>query len=506
MKMLARFVSGLSLVSVGALALDWPQYRGPNHDGVSSETIRTNWSAEAPRQVWKVTTLGGGFSSFTVSQGRAFTLDQRDNGTRGVCVALDANTGEELWATQVDNADYQDGTGSINGPRSTPVVDGDRVYVLSAYLSLFCLNPTNGAVIWSKDLVAEYGARNIGWDSAASPLIEGDLVFLNCNGPGHCLLALHKNDGREAWKGTDYGMTHSTPVAATIQGTRQVIFYTSSGLVSVVPESGSVLWRYAAPNCPYAETSTAMSPVVAGDVVFCAAAYSAASGASVAITNNGGHLLAAELWKKGPLQCHWATPVYRDGYYYGIYGSYSSTIPLKCADAATGTVMWSRTGFGSGGVLLVGPYLLVLAVSGDVVLVDPTPAGYREIARLPRVINGHCWNVPAVSNGRIYARSTTEAVCLDVSVSTPSQPLTIEPVLSSGPGGFQFRIRNEDGSAIDASRVASIGVVASTNLGLFDGGWAGLATPLVLSNGLLYLEDPDTSSLPRRFYRTVEGP
>jgi outer membrane protein assembly factor BamB len=505
MKKLVRMVFGLSLVSVAALALDWPQYRGPNHDGVSPELIRTNWSAEPPQELWRVSTLGGGFSSFTVSGGRAFTLDQRDGETRGVCVALDANTGEELWAAQVDDAGYTDGTGSFNGPRSTPVVDGDRVYVLSAYLSLFCLNPTNGAVIWSKNLVASYGASNIGWDSAASPLIEGDLIFLNCNGSGHRLLALRKSDGSEAWKGTDYGMTHSTPVAATIQGVRQVIFYTSSGLVSVVPGTGSMLWRYATPNCPYAPTSTAMSPVVGGDTVFCSAAYNAGGGA-VRITKTGTNLVATQSFRTNNLQCHWATPVYRDGYFYGLYGSHSANVPLRCIKATTGEKVWEEYGFGTGSVLLVGSHLLALTEGGDLVLVDPTPAGYREITRVSGVLSGDCWNVPAVSNGRIYARSTSEAVCLDVSTAAIAQPLKVQPILNAGTGGLQLRIQNEDGSSIDASRVPNVGIVSSTNLGLAAGGWLGLTNPLILSNGVLYLDGFQATPGPQRFYRTVEQP
>ena len=498
------FVS--TLATPALRGVDWPQYRGPNHDGISPETIRTNWSAEPPIQLWKVTTLGGGFSSFTVSRGRAFTLDKRDvSGTmKGVCVAFDADTGQELWATPVENANYQDGTGSINGPRSTPVVDGDRVYVLSAYLSLYCLNPTNGAVIWSKNLVTEYGASNIGWQSAASPLIEGDLILLNCNGSGHRLLALQKSDGSEVWKGTDYGMTHSTPVATTIHGIRQVIFYTSSGLVSVAPESGSVLWRYSTPSCPYSSTSTAMSPTVGDDTVFCSEAYSA-GGAAVRITLDGSQLVANERWPKNSnLRCHWATPVYCNGYFYGIFGSYSSTLPLKCVEAATGTQVWSRSGFGSGGVLLVGPYLLVLSATGDLVLVDPTPAGYREIDRLADVINEDCWNSPSFSNGRIYARSTSEAICLEVSAPTPPQPLKLSPSIVSATGPFRLHIGNEDGTPLDPGRVPGITLLAATDLVAGTNDWTPFTNEAVLTNGVLQVDDPDSVSRPQRFFKVAE--
>src|SRR5262245_26031953 len=140
---------------------DWPQYRGPNHDGISTETIRTNWSGEAPRQIWKIP-LDPGLSSFSVSGGRAFTLVRRpvSGQNQEICVALDSDTGEELWASDaLGRADYPDGgVGIDDGPRSTPSVEGDRVYVLTSYLRLYCLSLTNGATIWSRDLVTEYGS------------------------------------------------------------------------------------------------------------------------------------------------------------------------------------------------------------------------------------------------------------------------------------------------------------------------------------------------------------
>src|SRR5207248_6661890 len=155
---------------------DWPQYRGPNHDGISTETIRTNWSETAPRKIWKVP-LNPALSSLSVSGGKAFTMARRpaSGQDQEFCVALNADTGAELWASPpLDMASYPDGgVGLDDGPRSTPSVEGDRVYVLTSYLRLCSLSVTNGAVLWSKDLVAEYGSAVIPWQSAASPLIEG---------------------------------------------------------------------------------------------------------------------------------------------------------------------------------------------------------------------------------------------------------------------------------------------------------------------------------------------
>jgi outer membrane protein assembly factor BamB len=204
----------VTLAAAQAQAADWPQYRGPNHDGVSLEAIRTNWSEEPPRPVWKIG-LEPALSSLAISGGRAFTLARRraGNGEQEFCVALNAGTGQELWATPVDIADYPNGgVGFDDGPRSTPSVDGNRVLVLSSYLRLVCLEAATGRVNWGRDLKTDFGGYVIPWQNAASPLIEGDLVLVNSNGRSNeHLLAFRKQDGTLAWKGHNDGMTHATP-------------------------------------------------------------------------------------------------------------------------------------------------------------------------------------------------------------------------------------------------------------------------------------------------------
>jgi len=210
-----------------------------------------------------------------------------------------------------------------------------------------------------------------------------------------------------------------------IAGVRQVIFFAKSGLVSVAPESGSVLWRYPFPF----STSTAASPVVGDDVVYCSAAYGGGAGA-VQITSSGTQLIANEVWRTaGSNMNHWATPVLNNGYLYGIYGQQGPGVSLRCIDFTTGATMWRQSGVGTGGgVLFVTGHVLVLTEDGNLLLVKPDAAAYAEVARY-RALDGlsnsipglevRCWNVPAISDGRIYVRSTTEAVCLDVAVATP---------------------------------------------------------------------------------------
>jgi hypothetical protein len=255
-------------------------------------------------------------------------------------------------------------------------------------------------------------------------LIEGDLVFVIAEAANQCLLAFHKSDGREAWKGQNDVMTQATPVAATIAGVRQVIFFAKSGLVSVAPASGSVLWRYPFPF----SVSTAASPVVGNDTVYCSAAYGVGAGA-VRITSSGDQLTANQVWRtNGWCMNHWPTPVHHNGYVYGVFGHASSLATLRCVDLATGIDMWFRPSVvGMGATLLVPGHLLVSTEDGQLLLIRSDPAEHVEVASY-RALDGsrssmpglvRCWNAPAISNGRIYFRSTTEAVCLDVATATP---------------------------------------------------------------------------------------
>jgi outer membrane protein assembly factor BamB len=420
------FIFTVTTALAGALACqvgaaDWTQFRGPNHDGTSPEKILTAWPSPGLREIWKEP-MTDGFSAITLGGGKAFTLEAREvNGaTQEVCVALDANTGRELWAVPLGIAKYegggdrgtQDNSGG-DGPRSTPTYDGGKVYTYSSQMILKCMDAASGRQIWACDLKREHAGANIRWESAASPLIDGDLVFVAAGGPGQALLAFDKNDGHVVWKGQDDKMTQSTPVAATILGVRQVIFFTQKGLVAVAPATGDVLWRF-----PFHyNVSTAISPVVCGDIVYCSAGYSVGTSACK-ISKSADGFAAEQIWHQpaNVLANHWSTPVYNQGYVYGITGQAKfGEAPLVCVEAATGKVLWSHPGFGPGGCTLVDGRVLVLSDAGDLVLVKATPEAYQEVAR-SHVLAGKCWNAASVSNGRVYARSTREGASLDVSV------------------------------------------------------------------------------------------
>lgn len=412
----------VSLLSLSSLAADWSSYRGPLGNGQSPEKISRTWPATGPKVLWRVPSKGG-FSSFVVGNGRAFCLELRpenDIPTEAL-VARDADSGKELWAKPLGslkiNDGGQDGTSANkggDGPRSSPAIDGNLVYSLSAKLVLQCFDAASGREVWKHDLIKEFAGRNISWQNAQSPVIEGDLVLVAGGGAGQSILAFNKKSGEVKWKAFDETMTHSTALITDILGQRQAVFFLKSGLLALDPKTGTELWRH---PFPFA-VSTAITPVVVGDIAYCSAGYGV--GASAArISRNGSSWKATEIYRKPgnkPLANHWSTPVAIEGHLYGMFQfkEYGSG-PIKCVDIASGEVKWEKSGFGPGHVVGVDQHVLALSDAGELVLFKATPNSYTEVSRAD-VLPGKCWTTPIISGGRVFARSTEEAVCLDLTV------------------------------------------------------------------------------------------
>jgi outer membrane protein assembly factor BamB len=399
---------------------DWPNYRGPAGNGVAPEALVANaWPATGPKKEWTAPAESG-FSSYSVAGGKAVTLVRReiDGNPMEVCVALDAATGKEVWARELWLSNQYDGGGNAgteqnkggDGPRSTPVISGGKVYVIDANLKVFALKLEDGGQVWKRDLVKEHKGNVIKWQNAASPLIHGERLFLAGGGPGEALLALDKESGKTLWKAEDDAMTHATPILAELFGVTQVIFFTQKGLVAVTPESGEVLWRHAFPF----KVSTAASPVVWEDIVYCSAGYGVGAGAA-RISREGGKFQAKEIWRTpNDNMNHWSTPVVRDGFLYGMFSFKEyGTGPLACIDIRTGEKKWAEAGFGPGNVILTGDRLLALTDAGELVLAPAEPGGYKELARA-RVVGGKCWSTPALVKGKAFVRSTLEGGCFDL--------------------------------------------------------------------------------------------
>jgi outer membrane protein assembly factor BamB len=236
--------------------------------------------------------------------------------------------------------------GSDDGPRSTPTLDGTAVYVLTSYLKLYRLNAASGEVVWSTNLLAGFAGRVIAWQNAASPLVCGDLIFVNANCRTRTLMAFNKSNGTLAWRSQDEIMTHATPVAATIDSVLQIIFATQTGFVSLDPSTGTRLWKFVFPSP--SSTSLAVSPVVYSNIVFTSAGYGFGAVAA-SIARSGSLWTATEVFYNPGLQSHWMTPVCRDGYLYGQFGS--SLIPAQMRFARHRHETWSTDGFGRGGTV-----------------------------------------------------------------------------------------------------------------------------------------------------------
>jgi len=386
---------------------------------VAPEVLGKPWDSAGPKQLWKVPATNG-FSSITVQAGVAATLVTRDDDWTPTefVVAMDAASGKELWAKPLRMAKYQgggdDGTGDNkggDGPRSTPALAGGKIYAYGANLDLYCFDAKSGKLVWKKDVARDYGGKNISWQNATSPLIEGNLVIVSGGGKGAAFLAFDRNSGALKWKAEDDTITHATPTAAEIHGVRQVIFFTKEGLASLSPSDGKLLWR----QSYRFNVSTAASPVVWDDIVYCSAGYGVGGGA-YRVTKKGSEWSSEELWRTegNDVANHWSTPVVKDGKLYGMFQfkNYGNG-PVKCVDIATGKVLWSQEGFGPGNVILSGDRLLALSDKGELVIMAAKPDGYEELARAD-VLDGKCWSTPTLAGGRIFARSTKEAACFAV--------------------------------------------------------------------------------------------
>jgi len=503
------------MIALGAAAADWPQYRGPTHDGVSPERINKQWTGSVTNPVW-LACLTNGLTSLTVGGGRVFTQVGGDLleeppyllARKDYCVALSTTNGDILWSTEIEVSGsplYPNGGVGYtdDGPRSTPTLNGDSVYVLSSYLKLYRLNATNGAEIWSTNLVSGFGGSVIAWQNAASPVVEDGLVFVNANTSTQSLMAFNTTNGALVWRSQNEGMTHSTPVLTTLHGMRQLIWATQNGLVSLNPQTGALLWK-----SPYPfgyTTSIGASPLVHQDHVFITANYNMRAYAVQIVLSNSVQVPQPR-WTNTIQQSHWSTPVAHAGHLYGMFYPDNANGQLRCIDLATGTTRWTAGNFGRSGLLLVGTNLLCLTERGSLVLVAAQTNAYQELGRFQAIPDYHadtnkCWNTFAVSDGQVYVRSTAYAARFDLSLPD----LTLEaPQLVSG-NRLNLAIRTITGAPMDSNRMNLLEVRATTNAALPPSQWTKLTNTLVLSNGIAHMTNVDASPL-RRFFITTEPP
>lgn len=409
-----RFLNlGLALLGAGFLCLpmgtaaDWPQLLGPTRNGISTETgLLLNWPKEGPPLLWEKK-VGSGFSGPVVA-GKRLILFHR-LGDNDVVECLDAVNGKEQFWKFAYPTTYQDDYGKGDGPRSTPLIAENHVYTLGADGHLHCLELDTGKKVWERSVSTEYRARKGFFGVGTTPLLEGNRLLVNVGGKEAGIVAFDKDTGKELWKATDDEASYSSPVAATIDGVRHVIFLTRAGIVSLDPATGSVRFRKPWRSRQNASVNAA-TPLVIGDQLFVSACYD--TGAVLHRVRKDG---LEEVWKGDEsLSNQFNTSLYRDGFLYGVHGRQDfGDAKLRCVELKTGKVRWTRESVGCGSMILAEGHLIVLEEHGDLVLVEATPATYREKARVS-LLTRPCFAEIALANGRLYARDNKRLICLNL--------------------------------------------------------------------------------------------
>ncbi|MGA7391612.1 MAG: PQQ-binding-like beta-propeller repeat protein [Terrimicrobiaceae bacterium] len=380
-------------------AVDWPQWRGINRDGISSEMISpASWGKDGPTQLWRKE-VGAGASSVAVSAGRLYTVGNKGNVDMVYC--LNAATGAEIWRHSYQQA--LDARQFEGGPAGTPTVDGDRVYTLSHEGDLFCLSAASGKVLWSKNLQRDFGGIRQSWGYSGSPLVDGNLVILDAGGPGASIVALDKTTGAVKWKAGSDGAGYSSPVAFNLAGIRCIAVFKAAALVGLNAANGQELWRYRWET--YADINAA-TPIVFGDKIFITSGYG--TGCALLQVSPG---KATQIWRNKNMRSQLASPVLVQGYIYGIDGNVGKG-ELRCLELGNGAIKWKQK-IGGGTLIAASGYLVALSERGELIVAEASPTNYREVGRA-QVLGGHSWVAPAVADGKIYCKNNQGSlVCLD---------------------------------------------------------------------------------------------
>jgi outer membrane protein assembly factor BamB len=424
---------------------DWPQFLGPTGDGKSPETgIRTDWPEEGLPIVWQ-RDLGEGYGMPTVSRGRLFQFDRIGDEARLVC--LESETGRELWQFKYPT-DYTDLYGYSGGPRCSPVVDGNRVYLFGAEGMLHCVRAADGKPLWRVDTAEQFGVVQNFFGVGSTPVIEGDLLIAQIGGspmesqsvpPGALdqvvgnrsgIVAFDKRTGAVRYQITDELAGYSGPVLATINGRRWCFVFARGGLVGFDPADGKVDFHYPW-RARILESVNASNPVVVDDTVLISETYG--PGSSLLRVRPGGYDV---VWadparsRTKSLMTHWNTPIHVGGFVYGSSGRHSPDAELRCIELATGKKRWSVPGLSRSSLLYVDGHFVCLTEYGTLMLIKVNPDRFELVAEVTmraaengpsapggsvrRLLEYPAWAAPILSHGLLYVRGKDRLVCLEL--------------------------------------------------------------------------------------------
>lgn len=420
MKRFSLFLMLIAVIATGSVnptqsadqpnnTAEWPQILGPRRNGISSETnLLDQWPADGPKEVWRVPG-GVGMSGLSISRGRLITVVQREG--KQTVVALDAKTGKPLWEQPVAPA-YRNQMG--DGPRATPTIAGDQVFVFTGEGILAALSFNEGKILWSHNALKEQGGTEADYGMACSPLVVGDNVIVTVGAPKATVVAYATKTGKQSWTAGDDVAGYSSPALLTVGGKQQVVVYTGGSVLGLDPKTGSNLWRH-----PY-ETNYECNIVVPLEIdgqVFISSGENHGS-ALLSLKPNGETFDVSEVWtSQGPqsmLRNEWQTSMLLNGYLYGMdnVGGAGPITHLTCINAATGKRAWQQIRFGKGNLIAADGKLWITTMKGELVLVRASPKSYDEIGR--KVVLEPTRQAPALAGGLLYLRDNKEIVCLDV--------------------------------------------------------------------------------------------
>jgi outer membrane protein assembly factor BamB len=381
----------------------WTDFRGPARDGhYREQPVLTRWPSSGLQPTWKQP-AGGGYASFAIARGRAFTIEQR--GREEVVAAYDVATGRELW-TSVWAADFREAMGG-DGPRATPVWWDGRVYALGAEGELRALDEATGETAWRTNILGDARTENLPWGMAASPIVVDGLVIVQPGGGRgrQALVAYDALTGERRWEALDDRQSYASPMVATLAGRRQLLVFTAERLLGFDLATQEVLWEY---SWPGPNGINAAQPLVLDESrVFLSSGYGMGA-AVIEISGSGAGFAVRDVWRNNRMKNRFASSVLHEGYIYGLDESI-----LACIDAATGELVWKGGRYGYGQLLLAAGHLVVLSEDGDLALVRATPQGHEELVRFP-VLNGKTWNVPAMAGGVLLVRNLAEMAAFDL--------------------------------------------------------------------------------------------
>ena len=387
-------------------AADWPQWQGPDRTRISKETgLLKEWPAGGPRLIWTANNLGSGYGSMSVAGDRVYLQGARGNNS--FVIALNRADGKEVWAKPLGPVETRMRSDRGAGPRGTPTVDGDRLYVLTENGDLACLK-TDGSILWQRNILKEFGGPQLQWLVSESPLVDGSHLVVTPGGPGAGMVKLDKMTGKTVWTSKDLSDTaaYSSITVADVQGVRTYMTFTASAGVGVRASDGKLMFSYpAAAN----RTANVATPVYSDNKVFFASAYGTGGGL-LNLTVQNGEVAATEAYFTREMKNHHGGMVLVDGYLYG----YNDLI-LTCLEFTTGKMMWRDRSVGKGSVTYADGRLYLQSENNLVGLAEATPTGYVEKGRFEIPDKGlPSWAHPVISDGRLYVRNQDTLLVYDI--------------------------------------------------------------------------------------------